>query len=45
MTDESTFSDCRMNRRNFLVSLTAGGAVVALGDGRIIAGPEDRLVA
>jgi len=42
MIDESAVSDCRMNRRNFLVALTAGGSVVAFGDGRILADPEDR---
>ncbi|MHC4582312.1 MAG: CehA/McbA family metallohydrolase domain-containing protein, partial [Planctomycetota bacterium] len=41
MTDERAISDCRMNRRNFLVALTAEGALVALGDGRVLAGPGD----
>ncbi|MHC4536440.1 MAG: DUF3604 domain-containing protein [Planctomycetota bacterium] len=42
MTEKNNVSDYRLNRRNFLLALTAGGAVIALSDGRILADSKDR---
>jgi len=42
MGNERTVSDCRISRRNFLLTLTAGGALVTVPDGRILAGSKGR---